>query len=106
LGYFRDNLSIGKHRVGGKVVTEQTADTVVDSPHETGGVAHLTHPEAHNPGRPISWIGTSIVTVGFVIGGIGFVPAPHWVIFWIGAGVAIIGLLVLAFSKAIDTDWY
>jgi hypothetical protein len=86
-------------------VADQAADTV-ETTTDTGGVAHLTHPEEHDPGRPISWIGTSIVVVGFVIGGIAFIPAPHWVPFWIGAGVAIVGLLVLAFSKAVDTDWY
>jgi hypothetical protein len=64
--------------------------------------AHLRH----DPGRPVSWVGTSIVVVGFVIGGIAFVPAPHWVPFWIGVGVAIIGCLVLLFSKAMSTDWY
>lgn len=64
------------------------------------------HASAHNPGRPISWVGTSIVVVGFVVGGIGFVPAPNWIVFWIAAGIAIVGLLVLAFSKAMNTDWY
>jgi hypothetical protein len=64
------------------------------------------HAAGHNSGRPISWVGTSIVIVGFVVGGIAFVPAPHWIPFWIGAGVAIVGLLVLLFSKAMSTDWY
>ena len=67
--------------------------------------AHLHH----NPGRPISWIGTAITTVGFVIGGISFPiqnPAPQWLVFWIGAAVAIFGILVLAVTRAIDTDWY
>jgi hypothetical protein len=67
--------------------------------------AHL----AHNPGRPISWVGTSIVVVGFVIGGIAFPvsdPGPNWVLFWIGTAIAIVGCLVLAFSKAMNTDWY
>jgi hypothetical protein len=67
--------------------------------------AHL----AHNPGRPISWVGTSIVVVGFLIGGIAFPisdPGPNWVLFWIGTAIAIVGCLVLAFSKAMNTDWY
>ena len=52
--------------------------------------AHL----AHNPGRPISWVGTSVVIVGFTIGGIAFPisnPGPNWVLFWVGAAVAIVG---------------
>jgi MFS family permease len=67
--------------------------------------AHLHH----NPGRPISWVGTAITTVGFIVGGIAFPiqnPGPNWIVFWIGAAIAIFGILVLAFSKAIDTDWY
>jgi hypothetical protein len=57
----------------------------------------------------ISWLGTTIVIIGFVIGGVAFPianPGPNWVLFWVGAGVAIIGCLILAFSKAMNTDWY
>jgi hypothetical protein len=64
------------------------------------------HAEEHNPGRPISWVGTSVVIIGFIIGGIAFVPAPHWTIFWIGAGVAIVGCLTLLFAKTMNEDWY
>jgi len=46
------------------------------------------------------------VIIGFVIGGIAMVPGPNWVIFWIGAAVAIIGCLILLFSRAMHTDWY
>jgi hypothetical protein len=93
-------------------VAEQATETVdgtgdVASVGATGTVAHGAAPHLeHNPGRPISWVGTSIVIVGFIIGGIAFVPGPHWTIFWIGAAVAIVGCLVLGFSKAMDTDWY
>ncbi len=67
--------------------------------------AHLHH----NPGRPISWVGTAVTTIGFVVGGVAFPirnPGPNWIVFWIGTALAIFGVLVLAFSKAIDTDWY
>lgn len=67
-----------------------------------GGEQHLEH----NPGRPISWAGTSMVVVGFIVGGIAFVPSPNWVIIWVGTAIAIVGLLILAFSKAMTTDWY
>jgi hypothetical protein len=88
-------------------VAEQAAETVEGH----GGTpvpydpAHLKH----NSGRGISWVGTSITIVGFIVGGIAFPvsdPAPYWVLFWVGAGVAILGILVLAVTKAIDTDWY
>ena len=67
-----------------------------------GGGAHLEH----NPGRPISWVGTGTVIVGFIIGGIAFFPSPNWVVFWIGTAVAIIGCLILLFSKTFSEDWY
>ena len=67
-----------------------------------GGGAHLEH----NPGRPVSWAGTGIVIVGFIIGGIAFFPSPNWVVFWIGTAVAIIGCLILLFSKTFSEDWY
>jgi hypothetical protein len=87
-------------------VAEQASDveeSVVDAVTVLPGTPHS---EEHNPGRPISWTGTSIVIVGFVIGGIAFVPAPHWTIFWIGTAVAIIGCLVLLFAKTMNEDWY
>jgi hypothetical protein len=67
--------------------------------------AHAGHLE-HNPGRPMSWVGVVIVVVGFLIGGIAMVPSPHWVIFWIGGGVAVVGLLTLLFTKTFNDDWY
>jgi hypothetical protein len=105
LRYFRDNPSIGRPWVGGGVVAEQATGTVEG----TGTAGALEHGSAHlehNPGRPVSWVGTSVVIVGFIVGGIAMVPAPHWVVFWVGAGIAIIGCLILAFSKAMNTDWY
>jgi hypothetical protein len=91
-------------------VAEQVTGTV----EETGAsgstvAAYDTAHMAHNPGRPISWVGTSITVVGFAIGGIAFPisdPGPNWIVFWIGAAVAIVGCLVLLFSKAMSTDWY
>jgi hypothetical protein len=87
-------------------VAEQASDveqTGVDAVTLLPGIPHA---EAHNPGRPISWLGTSITILGFVIGGIAFVPGPHWTIFWIGAAVAIIGCLILLFAKTMSEDWY
>ncbi|HEY6494382.1 MAG TPA: HGxxPAAW family protein [Trebonia sp.] len=74
-----------------------------------GALEHGTVHLEHNPGRPVSWVGTSIVIVGFVIGGIAFPianPGPNWVVFWVGTAIAVIGCLILAVSKAMSTDWY
>lgn len=87
--------------VGGTGAVAGTGSAEPTLPHGAGE-QHLEH----NPGRPISWVGTSVVVVGFVVGGIAFVPSPNWVIVWVGTAIAIVGLLILAFSKAMTTDWY
>jgi hypothetical protein len=89
-------------------VAEQSTGTV-EGTGAGGTLAHDPVHLAHNPGRPISWVGTSIVVVGFIIGGIAFPvsnPGPNWVLFWLGAAVALVGCFVLLFSKAMHTDWY
>jgi hypothetical protein len=86
-------------------VAEQASGTVAGTG-TAGAVTHGTAHLEHNPGRPISWVGTSVVIIGFIIGGIAMVPGPHWLVFWIGAGIAIIGCLILLFSRAMHTDWY
>jgi hypothetical protein len=86
-------------------VAEQATGTV-EGTGTAGALAHGSSHMEHNPGRRISWIGTTVVTIGFIIGGIAFVPEPHWIPFWIGAGVAMVGLLILLFAKTMSTDWY
>lgn len=93
-------------------MADQATDTVDGASAATGTsaeptVPHGTSPHSeHNPGRPISWVGTTIVVIGFIIGGVAFVPGPNWILFWVGTAVAIIGCLILAFSKAMNEDWY
>jgi hypothetical protein len=53
--------------------------------------------EEHVHGRPISWILVAIMIVGFIVGGLGLVLGPNWVLFWVGVGVVIVsGLAALA----------
>jgi hypothetical protein len=85
-------------------VAEQATGTVQGTG-TAGTVAH-TAEEAHHHGRPISWVGVAIVTVGFVIGGIAMVPRPTWWAFWLGAGIAVVGLLIMLFAKTFSDDWY
>jgi hypothetical protein len=88
-------------------VAEQTTDAVETTDDGTGIAVHpAAHEEEHNPGRPISWAGTSIVIIGFVIGGISMIPGPHWIVFWIGVAVVVIGGLVLLSAKTMNEDWY
>lgn len=86
-------------------MAEQATGTV-EGTGTAGALAHGSSHMEHNSGRPISWAGTIVVIIGFIIGGIAFIPKPDWLIFWIGTGVAIVGCLILLFSKAMSTDWY
>jgi len=86
---------------------EGTSTGAMRSTSAAGTVAHPTaHHLEHNPGKSMSWVGVVIVIIGFLIGGIAMVPGPHWVIFWIGAGVAVIGCFALLFTKTFSEDWY
>ncbi len=69
-------------------------------------VVSAAHDSEHFGGRGISWAGTAIVCVGFIIGGVAFIPHPIWWLFWVGAAVAIVGCLILAFAKTMSEDWY
>ncbi len=86
-------------------MAEQATGTV-EGTGTAGALAHGSSHMEHNSGRPISWAGTIVVIIGFIIGGIAFIPKPDWLIFWIGTGVAIVGCLILLFSRAMSTDWY
>jgi hypothetical protein len=87
-------------------VAEQATAGTVEGTGTTGALGHGAGHLEHNSGRPISWVGTSVVIVGFVVGGVAFIPSPNWIVFWVGAGIAIVGCLILLFSKAMHTDWY
>jgi hypothetical protein len=87
-------------------VAEQASDVEESLADAVTAFPGAPHSEEHNSGRPISWVGTTVVIIGFIIGGIAFVPAPHWTIFWIGTGVAIVGCLTLLFAKTMNEDWY
>jgi hypothetical protein len=61
----------------------------------------------HEPfhGRPVSWVSTVIIIVGFIIGGIGLVTGPAWWAFWTGVGIGAVGG-ILGLSIGIFNDWY
>jgi hypothetical protein len=56
-------------------------------------------------GRPVSWVASVIIILGFLIGGIGLITGPTWWLFWTGAGVAAVGG-ILGLSIGIFNDWY
>ena len=86
-------------------MAEQATGTV-EGTGTAGALEHGSAHSGHNSGRPISWVGTSVVIIGFIVGGVAFVPSPNWIVFWVGTGIAIVGCLILLFSKAMNTDWY
>jgi hypothetical protein len=45
-------------------------------------------------GRPASWVAVSVIMAGFLIGGIALPMGPNWLLFWIGAGVVVVGGLL------------
>jgi hypothetical protein len=74
------------------VYVPQTAGTPVSYP-----------PPFH--GRPVSWVAVSIIVAGFVCGGLALIVGPTWWAFWLGIGLAVLGLLV-AMAINIFDDWY
>jgi hypothetical protein len=59
-------------------------------------------------GRPVSWVAVSIIMAGFVAGGLALIfghHGPTWWLFWVGAGMAVVGSL-LALATDIFEDWY
>ncbi|GAA4225698.1 hypothetical protein GCM10022254_08180 [Actinomadura meridiana] len=54
-------------------------------------------------GRPKSWVAVSIIFAGFVVGGVGIVSGPEWVVFGAGAALAVIGGII-ALAVDIMTD--
>jgi hypothetical protein len=61
------------------------------------------YPSYH--GRRVSWIAVSIMMVGFLVGGLALVFGPTWWVFWLGCGIAVVGLLT-AIATNIFEDWY
>jgi hypothetical protein len=60
--------------------------------------------EAHH-GRPASWVVTTLVIIGFIVGGIALCIGPSWVLFWVGAGIVVLAGIAGAAVHIFD-DWY
>ncbi|MDQ2815505.1 MAG: hypothetical protein M3Z75_27590 [Actinomycetota bacterium] len=70
-------------------------DLLPGVPHEAG---------AHH-GRRSSWVAVSLVITGFIVSGVSMIPRPTWWIFWLGAGIAVIGAIMATTTRIFD-DWY
>jgi hypothetical protein len=76
------------------------------APVPVGPAAAGPYPSYH--GRTVSWVAVAIMVAGFVIGGLALIfghGGPIWWLFWVGAGVAVLGLLV-ALATNMFEDWY
>jgi hypothetical protein len=56
-------------------------------------------------GRPVSWVASTIIIVGFLVGGVALITGPTWWLFWTGVGVTAVGG-ILGLSIGIFNDWY
>lgn len=45
----------------------------------------------HNAGRPTSWLAVAVIIAGFVVGGLGLILGPNWLMFWVGVGITAVG---------------
>jgi 4-hydroxybenzoate polyprenyltransferase len=45
----------------------------------------------HNTGRLTSWIAVMVIVAGFIVGGLGLILGPSWVMFWVGVGIVVVG---------------
>ena len=89
-------------------MAERATTGIVEGPGGTPAqpVVAVAHDSEHFSGRKISWIGTTVVCVGFIVGGAAFIPHPIWWLFWLSAGITIVGSLILAFARTMSEDWY
>ncbi len=85
-------------------MADQAPSDVVPVAGEAQPTLAATASSIHH-GRPISWAAVTIVTVGFVAGGLGLVLGPTWWLFWVGAGLVAAGGIV-ALGCGIFDDWY
>ena len=92
-------------------VTSQSEAAMQDASVVQGGQSQPPsslgpHPSYH--GRTISWFAVGLMTLGFIIGGLGLMlghGGPTWWAVWVGAGVAVLGLLIAIGSNMFE-DWY
>jgi hypothetical protein len=82
------------------VADQAVTDAMQRAVSSSGGHQHATH-----HGRPASWIAISIIIAGFAVGGGAMLAGPSWILFWVGAGIVVIGG-IMALSTRILDDWY
>ena len=85
---------------------EQTGQDGVAAPGQSASSSLARTPPttvARSPGSP-----SAIMSVGFIFGGLALIfghGGPTWWLFWVGVGVAVLGLLVSLATNTFE-DWY
>jgi hypothetical protein len=81
---------------------EAIANAGARNPAQVVGSAH----QQSQHGRTSSWVATTIIVIGFVVGGAAMLTSPvTWWLFWVGAGIVVVGG-IMALSTHILDDWY
>jgi hypothetical protein len=100
--------------MSGSAAASRTAGGAADDPSPFGGgkLAGLNQepdspwaPYQNFHGRTSSWVTVTVIMIGFLVGGLGLVFGPMWVLFWVGLGLAVVGTM-LAGAVHIMDDWY
>jgi hypothetical protein len=89
-------------------VTEQptsVAETGDTGAHGLDAQTGQSHGHEAHHGRPISWVVTSIIIIGFIVGGIALIIGPTWWLFWTGVAIVVIGS-IMGWVTRIMEDWY
>jgi hypothetical protein len=91
-----------------EVVADRSASGIMTGQGGSVSPQVSPHADAHaaHHGRKVSWVAVTIITIGFVVGGIAMVPSPRWWLFWTGAAIAVVGCIVAAVAHTFDNDWY
>lgn len=83
----------------------QTGPSGVAAPGESDSAAD-PYPSYH--GRTVSWVAVGIIVLGFIVGGLSLIVGHGgviWWLFWVGVGLAALGLLVSVATNMFE-DWY
>jgi len=59
-------------------------------------------------GRRVSWVAVSVISVGFLVGGLSLIFGSHgptWWLFWVGGGLSVVGVLMTLATNTFE-DWY
>ena len=81
------------------------AEQVPAGPQGQAALSRTTDPHRAQHGRPISWVASCIIIVGFIIGGVALPIGPTWWLFWTGVGIVVLGAIIGAAVHIFD-DWY